>query len=65
METEAAYSDSYLTVERMIQRREFSLSELEHLLDNLLQQEKITSEQQEALLELAWGKNIENKPSAA
>ena len=65
METEAAYSDSYLTVERMIHRGELNLSELEHLLEVLLKQKNITSAEQEALLVLAWGKNTDHQPSAA
>ena len=52
-ETENSYSDSYLTVEQMIYRRELPFSELEHVLDVLLQQENITAAEQRALLELA------------
>ena len=62
---EAEYSDSYLTVERMIQRGELSLSELEHLLESLLRQKNITTAEGEALLELAWGMNTDHKSAAA
>lgn len=65
METEATYSDSYITVERMIRRGELSLSELEHVLESLLRQKNITSTEGEALLELAWGMKTEHKSSAA
>ena len=65
METEAAYSDSYISVERMIHQGELSLSELEHLLDALLKQKDITSAEQEALLALAWGRNTDRQTSAA
>lgn len=64
METADPYSDSYLTVEQMIRRGELGLSEVEHWLDALLEQEKITSAQQQALLELAWGVSIQNLPPA-
>jgi hypothetical protein len=64
METAVPYSDSYLTVEQMIRRGELGLSEVEHWLDALLEQEKITSAQQQALLELAWGVSIQNLPPA-
>lgn len=46
-------SDSYLVVERMIQRGEISLSELERLLYSLEEQQLITAAEQQALLELA------------
>ena len=46
-------SDSYLVVERMIQRGEISLSELESLLDSLEEQQLITTAEQQSLLELA------------
>ena len=52
-ETENSYSDSYLTVEQMIYRRELPFSELEHVLDVLLQQENITLAEHQILLELA------------
>jgi transposase len=64
METADSYSDSYITVEQMIRRRELSLSELEHLLDALRMQQNITTAEQQALLELAWGINIDSKSSA-
>ena len=64
METAVPYSDSYLTVEQMIRRGELGLSEVEHWLDALLEQEKITSAQQQALLELAWGISIKSQPPA-
>ena len=65
MEIETAYSDSYLTLERMIQRGELSLSELEHVLESLLRQKNITSAEGEALLELAWRMKTDHKSSAA
>ena len=46
-------SDSYLVVERMIQRGEISLSELESLLYSLEEQQLITAAEQRSLLELA------------
>jgi hypothetical protein len=64
METADSYSDSYITVEQMIRRRELRLSELEHLLDALRRQQNITTAEQQALLELAWGTNIDSKSSA-
>ena len=45
-------SDSYLVVERMIQRGEISLSELESLLYSLEEQQLITTAEQQSLLEL-------------
>ena len=57
METSNAYSNSYVVVEQRIRRGELSLSELEHLLDRLVDQKQITSADQQALLELAWGIN--------
>jgi hypothetical protein len=55
-------SDSYLVVERMIRAGEFSLSELESLLESLKEQHLITTAEQELLLELAWKLNT-NHPS--
>ena len=52
------YSDSYLVVERMIRQGEVSGSELEHLLAALEEQDQITLEEQNALLELAKGLKI-------
>jgi hypothetical protein len=46
-------SDSYLVVERIIQRGEISLSELESLLYSLEEQQLITAAEQQAPLELA------------
>ena len=45
-------SDSYLVVEKMIQRGEISLSELESLLYSLEEQQLITTAEQQSLLEL-------------
>jgi hypothetical protein len=64
METADPDSDSYLTVEQKIRRGELGLSELEHWLEVLLAQEKITSTEQQALLELAWGLSIQSQPPA-
>jgi hypothetical protein len=47
-------SDSYLVVERMIRAGDIPLSELERLLDSLEEQQLITTDQHEILLELAW-----------
>ena len=49
-----APSDSYLAAERLIQTDEISLSALERLLDSLEDQQLITTDEHEALLELAW-----------
>jgi hypothetical protein len=46
-------SDSYLVVERMIQRGEIMLSELERLLKTLQEQQLITPVEHAALLDLA------------
>ena len=54
MENTDPCSHSYLIVEKMVRRGELNLSELEHLLDKLRKQEQITSEEEQALLELAW-----------
>jgi hypothetical protein len=64
METADPVSDPYLTAEQMIRRGELGLSELEHWLDALLAQEQITSTEQQALLELAWGLSIPSQPPA-
>ena len=63
METEGAFSDSYTTVERMIHQKELGLSELEHLLDDLLKQKNITAAEQETLLALAWEMNTDHPSS--
>ena len=63
LETENYYSDSYLTIEQMIHRGELPFSELEHVLDVLLQQENITLAEQQALLEFARQSQTPN-PSA-
>jgi hypothetical protein len=55
-------TDSYIVVEQMIRRGELGLSELEHLLNTLLQQERITTQEQQVLLELGWGINSNNTP---
>jgi hypothetical protein len=47
-------SESYALVESMVQRGEIILSDLEHLLESLHSQNRITSLEQESLLELAW-----------
>ena len=58
METPHTRSDSYVVVEQRIHRGELGLSELEHLLDELVEQKKITPAEQQGLLELAWGWNV-------
>ena len=65
MEGETTYSDSYATIEGKIRRSELALSELEHLLEDLFQGKKITATEQEALLELAWGMNTDQKARQA
>lgn len=62
METSNAYSDFYIVVEQRIRRGELGLSELEQLLDGLVGQKQITSAEQQALLELAWGMNTKDTP---
>ncbi len=47
-------SDSYLVVERMIRAGDIPQSELERLLESLEEQQLITTDQHEILLELAW-----------
>lgn len=56
--------DSYAAVEKMIHLGEFMLSDLEHLLDNLRRQERISGAEHEALLELAWNRSIPSSSSA-
>jgi len=46
-------SDHYIVVERMIRRNEVSLTELQRLLNSLEEQERITPDEHQALLELA------------
>ena len=53
-------SDSYLALERMIQKGEVSLSELESLLDSLEEQQLITIAEHESLLALAGKVNTDN-----
>jgi hypothetical protein len=53
-------SDSYLVLERMIQKGEVSLSELETLLDSLEEQQLITIAEHKALLTLAGKVNSDN-----
>jgi hypothetical protein len=53
-------SDSYLVLERMIQKGEVSLSELESLLDSLEEQQLITIAEHESLLALAGKVNTDN-----
>ena len=64
MESINSYSDSYLRIEQIIRKAELSLSELEHLLDDLVRQNQLTSAEQQALLALAWETSINDKPSA-
>ena len=47
-------SDSYLVVERMVRAGDIPLSELERLLDSLEEQQLITADEHESLLELGW-----------
>ena len=58
---EKTVSDSYIRIEQIIRRRELSLSELEHLLDDLVSQKQLTSAEQETLISLAWEINIDHK----
>jgi len=64
MESINSYSDSYLRIEQIIRKAELSLSELEHLLDDLVSQNQLTSAEQQALLALAWATSINDKPPA-
>jgi len=64
MESAESYSGSYRKIEQMIRRGEFSLSELEHSLDDLVAQQDLTPVERQALLELAWVRKIDNKLSA-
>ena len=56
-------SNSYLVVEKMIQRGEIMLSELERLLDALEEERLITAAEQETLLELGWKVTTGKSPS--
>ena len=58
---EKTVSDSYIRIEQIIRRRELSLSELEHLLDDLVSQKQLTSAEQETLISLAWEISIDHK----
>lgn len=58
MEEKMQTSNSYAALEEMIQRGQITLSKLEHLLDDLQRQERITASEHEALLELAWTMRI-------
>ena len=58
-------SNSYLMVERMIQRGEIMLSELERLLDALEEERLITAVEHETLLELAWKVTTGKSPPLA
>lgn len=55
-------SDSYAAVEEMIDRGEIMLSDLEHLLESLRKQQRISSAEHEALLEHAWTRSIKSLP---
>ncbi|HSL30016.1 MAG TPA: hypothetical protein VK900_12510 [Anaerolineales bacterium] len=55
-------SDSYAAVEEMIDRGEIMLSDLEHLLEALHRQERISPAEREALLEVAWTKSVQTLP---
>ena len=55
-------SDHYVVVERMLRLGEVSMSELQHLLDSLQEQERITAAEHQALLKLAEQLN-RNEPS--
>ena len=56
--------DSYTAVEEMIRLGRIMLSDLEHLLDSLQRQERITPSEHESLLELAWKMRIPSNPSS-
>lgn len=58
---EKTVSDSYIRIEQIIRRRELSLSELEHLLDDLVSQKQLTSAEQETLISLSWEISIDHK----
>ena len=47
-------SDHYIVIERMIRLGEVLMSELEHVLRSLEEQELITASEHKYLLELAW-----------
>lgn len=51
-------SNSYTSVERMIQVGEIMLSDLERWLVILRRQELITATEHDALLKLAWNMNV-------
>jgi len=53
-------SDYYIVVEKMIRQGEVSSSELEHLLDSLEEQERITTTEHQALLGLAEELNLDS-----
>jgi hypothetical protein len=53
-------SDHYIVIERMIRLGEVLISELEHVLDSLEQQEMITRSEHQTLLELARRANIDH-----
>lgn len=56
-------SDSYVEVVNMIHLGEIMLSDLEHLLETLHSQKRISPSEREALLELAWDMSIQkNSP---
>ena len=63
METTNSHFDSYLAVEQKIQQGELSLSEVEHLLEALLRQQRLTLSEQETLLALAWKVKIDHESS--
>jgi hypothetical protein len=55
-------SDHYIVVERMIRLGEVLMTELEHVLDSLEEQELITPSEHKTLLELARRFNKDQTP---
>ena len=54
--------NSYAAIENMIRQGDILLSDLERLLNALHKEERITSSEQEALLEMAWSMVTGNRP---
>ena len=58
MEANMKRSDSYITIEKMIQRGEIVLSTVERMLAALKSEKRITPSEYNGLLDLAWRTNI-------
>ncbi len=54
--------DSYAAIENMIRHGEILLSDLERLLNAFHKEERLSSSEQEALLEIAWRVVMGNRP---